>query len=243
MDKVKIQIIILGNLPYKFNFQKIKEWKSNIFEIIGNIEHYELKSDSDGMHWEYSDELIKNELPEKSKEADFLVAISNIRLTFNWFSRRIEDNTIIFTFREIKDILLTNNIPLENIIFRMLYNYTIIYQRKNKIPSLKNEVKFTHDETRGCIFDMIGIKSDIIYSCHEPIICNECAEKIKSDKVSIDTIENIRKEIHKIRKDLYYRIVDFVRQKPIISLFLYILSSVVIEIIASLIYDFLIKNN
>ena len=112
-----------------------------------------------------------------------------------------------------------DNIPLENVVFRLLYEYTLVYrQHGNRIPPSTEKTNFTHDETRGCLFDMNGIKTDIIYSCHKPIICPNCVERIKHDKVSNEAIETAQKEIKKIRKALYYRITDFIRRHPLLSL-------------------------
>lgn len=241
MNKVKIQIIKLGSLPAQFDSQKVSAWNSDIFEIIGHIDHYELRCDSDTDMWRYSDKHISQQLPEMRNEADFLIAILNVPLEDNWYSRRLGYNKIALTFHEIKEFLLVNNIPLENVVLRCLYSYLILYRRSgNKIPNLGEEFKFTHDETRGCIFDMTGIKTDIVYSCHKPIICDECVERIKRDKVSVQTIEVTKKEIRQIQKDLYYQILDFIRKKPIWSLIVYVSSTIILGLISSIIASLII---
>ena len=131
---------------------------------------------------------------------------------------------------------------LLNVVYRLLYAYTILYKRSgDRIPNLGEGQKFTHDETRGCLFDMNGIKTDIVASCHRPIICDECEENLKRDKVSTDTIDTAKKEILKIRKDLYYRLADFLRNHPLwaitISSLFAILLGTTSSVLASFVYD------
>ena len=100
---------------------------------------------------------------------------------------------------------------------------------------------FTHDETRGCLFDMNGIKTDIIYSCHQPIICPYCTEKLKQEKVSNEVISKIKKEISNIKKPLFYQLAEFVKKHPIWSLVISAITAVVLgamgSFIATVIYE------
>lgn len=218
MSKVKIKLVSIGHLPLGFDPKKIKNFVSSIFEVIGNIDNHELRCNSGGFGWEFSDYLVLNQMP-KLNGADFMIAIVNVPLEDNWYSRRLGNNQVVFTFYEIKEILKGANIPLENVIYRLLNAYTFAYKRnKNKIPEFHEMTDFTHDETRGCIFDMNGIKSDLIESCHKPIICSECKEKLRRDRVSNGDIESAEKDIKKIRKDLYFRILEKVKRYPILAL-------------------------
>jgi hypothetical protein len=153
-----------------FDPKKIKNFSSSLFEVIGKIDNHELRCNSDGFGWEFSDDLVREQMP-KLNGADFMIAIVNVPLEDNWYSRRLGNNQVVFTFYEIKEILQSANIPLENVIYRLLNAYTFAYKRnENKIPEFHEMTDFTHDETRGCIFDMNGIKSDLVASCHNPII-------------------------------------------------------------------------
>lgn len=220
MSKVKIKLVSIGHLPLGFDPKKIKNFSSSIFEVIRNIDNHELRCNSDGFGWEFSDDLVRNQMP-RLNGADFMIAIVNVPLEDNWYSRRLGNNQVIFTFYEIKEILENANIPLENVIYRLLNAYTFAYKRnENKIPGFYEMTDFTHDETRGCIFDMNGIKSDLVSSCHNPIICSECKEKLRRDRVSNDDIESVEKDIKKIHKDLYFRILEKVKRHPIWALVL-----------------------
>lgn len=241
MSKVKIKLVTIGHLPIDFQAKKIIRWKSSIFEIVGGVDKFSLRCDSDSSDWEFSDELVKSQLPEKF-DADFMIAIVNVPIQDNWYSRRLGNNQIVLTFYQIREILEYNNIPIENVIYRLLYAYTLLYKRSgDKVPDFGEAPGFTHDETRGCLFDMNGIKTDLVASCDKPIICDECQERLKREKVSSILIESTQNEIKHIRKDLYYRAWGFVRKHPIWSFALSSIFALAIgtggSVIASFIYE------
>lgn len=241
MDKAKIKLVTIGHLPLRLNLNRVSAWESEVFELASDIENYELRCNSDNDDWEFSDSLLKGKLPDHTG-ADFLIAIVNVPIENNWYSRRLGDNQIVFTFSQIKESLTLVNIPLENAILRALYVYTLIYrQSKNRIPSLAEKTNFTHDETRGCLFDMNGIKYDLIESCNKPIVCGECVERLRIERVSNQTIKLVQREIRKIRKHLYYRALDFVKAKPVVALAISSVFAIMIgcagSLIASYIYD------
>ncbi len=218
MKKIKIKLVSIGHLPTDFQEKKVLNWKSSVFEILGDIENFSLRCDSDEQGWAFSDQLVRTQLPEQF-DADFMVAIVNVPIEDNWYSRRLGNNQIVFTFHATKEILEHYNIPIENVIYRMLYAYALLYKRAGeRIPDFGAAPSFTHDETRGCLFDMNGIKTDLAVSCSKAAICDECQERLRQEKVSNHTIEIIKHEIKKIRKDLYYRAFDFIKRHPIWAL-------------------------
>lgn len=233
MDKTKITVATIGHMPADFDKRKITAWKSSVFAIAGEIESYSLTKDSDGYGWTFTDASLEEVLPV-SFRGDYLIAIVNVPIELNWYSRRLSNNRVVFTFHEIREILSHYNIPLENIIYRILYAYTLLYKRSgNKIPMTGEHTSFAHDETRGCLFDMNGIKTDIIHSCHKPIICQSCVEKLKNEKVSNEVISKVEKEIAKIKKPLFYQISDFVKRHPICSLLVSAVTAIILGAIGS----------
>jgi len=241
MKKVKIKLVSIGHLPRHLELTRVSGWKSQVFELVGEIENFALRCDADSEGWEFSDALLKARLPDHAG-ADFLIAIVNVPIQDNWYSRRLGDNQVVFTFSQIQDFLAWENIPIENAILRLLYAYTLLYRRSgNKIPGLGEAPSFTHDETRGCLFDMNGIKSDLVESCNEPIVCSECEERLRNERVSTQTIGTVKNEIRRIRKHLYYRAFDFVKKKPVAALIVSsafaVLLGVIGSLIASYVYD------
>lgn len=238
MSKTKITIATIGHMPMEFSRQSITSWQSSAFEVIGEIESYSLNKDSDGVNWEFTDASMEDILPDNFS-GDFLVAIVNVPLELSWYSRRLSANRVVLTFHEIKEYLKYSNIPLENVVLRLLYAYTLLYKRSgNQIPKNTAQTNFTHDETRGCIFDMNGLKFDIIHSCHNPIICSDCIGKLGQEKVSEETINKCRADIKRIRKTAFYRITDFVKLHPIFSLAISCMTAIVLGVIGSLIASY-----
>jgi len=242
MSKTSISVITIGHMPIEFDQRKIENWHSDVFAIAGDIENYPLRRDSDGAGWEFTNDSLE-EVVLKNFDGDFLIAIVNVPLELNWYSRRLSGNRVVFSFHEIKEILSNCNIPLENVVLRILYEYTLVYKRYGgKIPSNEEETNFTHDETRRCLFDMNGIKTDIVYSLHEPIVCSDCVERLRQAQVSNDTISKVQKEIRKIKKPLFYRIMSFIKIHPIWSVIISAITAIVLGVIGSLIAAYLYEN-
>ncbi len=245
MPKLKIKIVSIGHLPTNFDKSKIEKWNSALFAIQGKIESYTLNNNSDGPNWEFLDETLLNEIPNNF-DGDFIIALVNVPLELNWYSRRLGENKIVFTFHEINEILQFSNIPIENIIYRILYAYSLVYKcHNNQIPDDSEISNFTHDETRGCLFDMNGLKTDVVNSCHNPIICPDCIDRLNKGKISKESISKTQQEISKIKKTLFYRISDFVKEYPIWVLIISSLSAIFLgaigSTIGSYIYDVLTK--
>lgn len=246
MNKVKIKLVSIGHLPLEFRSQKVEKWKSDTFEIIGGIENFALTCNSDGHNWDFTDANVKKQLPIDF-EADILIALVNVPIEHNWYTRRLGDNQVVFSFHQVREFLLEKDIPLENVILRILYSHTLIFRRSgNKIPPYPETPRYTHDETRGCIFDMNGIKRNIVASSHNPKLCDDCKQQLRKERVSNSIIDSIDDDLKKIQKDLYFRLLDYVKCYPVWTL---VISSVFAlslgitgSLIASYIYDNLINS-
>jgi hypothetical protein len=233
MSKTRITVATVGHMPADFDRKKIENWKSSVFDITGPIESYSLTCDSDGEDWEFTDKSLETVLPNNF-DGEFLVAVVNVPIELNWYSRRLSANRVTFSYHEIKEILRASNIPLENAVFRLLYAYTLLYKRSgNRIPDNAEPTNFTHDETRGCLYDMNGIKTDIIYSCHKPIICPDCVERLKREKVSMEVISKCQADIRRIQKAMFYRMSDFIKKHPLWSIGISAVAAVVLGSIGS----------
>lgn len=90
MDKTKITVATIGHMPAELNKKKITDWKSSIFAISGDIESYTLTKDSDGPDWEFTDASLEEVLPD-TYHGDYLIAIVNVPLELNWYTRRLSN--------------------------------------------------------------------------------------------------------------------------------------------------------
>jgi hypothetical protein len=249
MPKIRIKVIALGHLPLAFDKEKIRAWKSDVFEIVDDIDTYSLRKDSDLRNWEYSDTLISGEMPQNIQQAaDFCIALVSVPLQDNWYARRLTDNRIIMTFHQMEDVLRYANIPLANIVLRALYSYSLLFLSSDrKIPNYHEVRDYTHDETRGCLFDMNGLKYDIVASCDSPKVCSDCVQKLKNKRVPDGTVIAVTKEIRDIKMDYYFRVMRFVKAHPIVS-FVFstvfaLLVGVVASVAASFVYEAVKPND
>jgi hypothetical protein len=244
MKKVRIKLGIIGYLPFDFNRKLVKNWKSDVFEIVDDIDDFHFTKDSDTSNWAFSDRLLSKELPIKY-EGDFFMGITYVPIEANFYCRRLDHNRVVISFAEIYNILKTENIPIENFILRSLYASCLVYLRNEQtIPKSTEWLGYTHDDTRGCLFDMNGSNiDDIIFSLDHPIICDECTNRLRQEKVPDSTTELIKKEIKRIRKAKYYKIAHFVKRKPLLSILLSGIFGIFISLSASIIYGALFTEN
>jgi hypothetical protein len=220
MKKLTLKIITIGHIPADINIDKIKSYKSDLFEIDKDIDSLALRTNTDTGDWGYTDKNISTQLPKIGSE-DILVVLVGIPLEDNYYTRRLKNNVVVLSFHETSNYLRFKNIPLENIVLRLLYAYSFVYHRFNgEIPKTEDYSNFTHDETRGCIYDMNGLKDDIVFSCHRPIICSECTERMLKDQISLTTINTAKNELTNIKKQLFYLITEWIKVHPIITVFI-----------------------
>jgi hypothetical protein len=237
MKKIRIKLGLIGYLPFNFNRKLIKKWRSDIFEIVDNIDDFHITKDSDTPNWEYSDIVLSKEITVKY-EGDFFMGITYVPLESNFYCRRLDNNRVVISFAGIYNILSNENIPIENFILRSLYASCLVYLRNEQtIPKSTEWIGYTHDDTRGCLFDMNGNSvEDVIFSLDQPIICDECTNRLRREKVADSTTDLIKKEIRRIRKDKYFKITQFVKKKPLLSILLSGIFGIFISLSASIIY-------
>jgi hypothetical protein len=235
MSQLKIKLIFLGYPPHGINNTMIENWESKLFKVVKPIDRLSITSNADLDNWAFSDENITNMLPE-NHDAEILIAITSVPLEENYYARRLSDNRICITFFEIIDFLKYENIPFENFILRVLYSSSLIYKRYNRrIPPVVEYTNFTHDETKGCIFDMNGIKNDIIYSVNRPILCESCIHLLVNSRIENNIIDSTKIELKSIKKRLYYRIFDLIKRYPICAIILSSITAIILGVIGSLI--------
>ncbi|MDX2469284.1 MAG: hypothetical protein QNL04_01770 [SAR324 cluster bacterium] len=236
-----VKIVLPGSMPPEFELEMLSKFKSNLINIIGAIEHVDLSVDSDLNGWGYSDELVGSCMPAKGSE-DVLLGIANLPLEENWYLRKMTGDRAVVTFHEMRGILSGHKIPRVNLIFNILYFLSLVFlANKKTVPSVDVLLNMTHDVTRGCLFDMTGLKMDTIHSCHEPIICVQCEASLRKKGVAVEAIETCQKEIKKIKKPFFYILSEKIKNHPIISIALSLFIAFIVGL-ASSVLGTLISN-
>ena len=90
-----------------------------------------------------------------------------------------------------------------------------------------------HPDTRGCLFDQNGDKTDVIYNTEKPIICDQCKAFINSKSTSDGFIKEVESELKRIKKPLISSIELFIKKYPLFSVSLTLISSFFISVLAS----------
>jgi len=232
MNKLRIEIVQLGKS--KFN----NEWKflsklrdkndSKIFEIV-DIKSISLPNTDN--FWGYSDSVL-SDLVKRSNSIDLTICFIDYPLEGNYFLRRLRDNVAVATFYETSEIFANANVSLNNYILLFIYISCTLY-----LLDIDDIECSFHDETRGCLFDTCGIKEDIIVSATNPQLCYECEAYLRKSPLPIDYIEQLKKEIKHIKKLLYFRMLDWIKLHPILSIVITTTFTILIGLLTSALYD------
>lgn len=234
MRKIKVKLVTLGNLKYPVNFPNIENWRSEVFEAH-HVDQIQVLPDSDGDDWSYTDTQL-SELIATDAEYDFTIGIINARLEDNYYLRPLPNNVGILSLYETAEILHYSNLALESFIIRIIYEVCAIYLESGRTISA-NATALVHDETRSCLYDLSANKADIIFSTEHPILCEPCKARIMGGQVPREFLATAEKELKKIKKQQYYRIVDFIKARPLTALLITTVTALLLNIVANFIYD------
>ena len=237
MNKVKIEIIKLGESKHSATIKRLRKYvdsnKSKLFEIT-EIKKVNLP-DSDIYSWGYSDNLLYSLISKTKTNADIQLGIIDYPIEGNFFGRELSDSVGIVSFHETDCIFQEANIDLLNFLLMTIYQAVVLYSCHKSIKD--GQERLYHDESRGCIFDMCGLKRSIVTSASNPTICFSCEAILRQSALNEKFTLQLKKELKTIKKPLYYRIIDWVKTHPILSLLITVISTVVIGMITNAIYD------
>lgn len=234
MDKLKIKLIVLGGQSKVYDLNAIRKHKSNLFEI-SSVETISQLPSMEGDSWHYTCEQL-SEIVKNDSKNDFSIGLTEHMLDDNYYIRRLNNNACVISYYQLIEIIQRNGNTVENFVLRNIYELVSIYFERNKSLDC-NERSFVHDDTRGCLYDLNGSKDNIIYSIDSPIVCDQCTSRLKSKSLPHEFIDTLKREIKKLRKPMYNRISDWVKQNPWKAFLSASFWAVFLNISASLIYD------
>lgn len=235
--KSKITIIKLGYIDHFVNIQKVKNWKSKLFEVT-DIECVEHLPDSDIIDGYLDQKFSVDELQDIiscPKNSDFAIAIMPYRFIDNFYMHRIGNNCVVISLCDIPEILEKEKISTENFILKQIYEICAIKNLVNDIAS-DDVYQFIHLDTRGCIFDMNGQRSHILYNTEKPIICQSCKNTFKSKQVNNQIVSILEEELKNIKKPLILRIERYIRKYPLFSIIVSGLIAIFLNILSNSIF-------
>ena len=242
--KVNIRIVAMGSIISELDTKRIKNWKSELFNIEMVEERGYLPQKSDLEYedsWAYSDDLLETELPNIKPSGgnglDLTVYILDAPLEEDYYTRIICGNRILITYFDVRELLIKENIPLENYLISNIYTYVLLLLSKansgqKPLLDIDDEDAITHDYRDSCIYDMCGNKEEIVYSCVAPYICGACEQYLTKRNVTNQEIESARKELKRLKRNRYYRIVHWLKHHPMDAFFLSCLLAVMLSVVA-----------
>lgn len=235
MKQIKIALVSVGSLNYPVDFSALERWSSDLM-TIHHVASIGFIPDARGYNWEYPDSQLAS-IIKIEPDSDFTLAIINARLENNYYMRRLNENVGVLSLYEMADIIRTANFTLEDFILRNLYELVVLFVAHHGKKLSKDVYSWAHDETRGCLFDMNANKTDIVFSMHKPVLCNSCRTRLLAKQVDSKVIPTLDVELPKIRRALFFRIQMWVKKHPIWSLVLAGGASVILNLIASIIFE------
>ena len=185
---VKISLVLLGTQLHVSTITKLKQHKSKLFcitdsSIIGDLPNTDLPG------WSYSKELL-DDIIKADPNNDFTIGVIEAPLEGNYYTRSPSPNVYVTTFYQATDILQSAEIDLVNYLLKTIYANVTRFHMRADDQSFRYPA---HHETRGCIFDMTGNKGDLIYSCSDMRLCEECEVKLRKRKLPEFYIPQLKK--------------------------------------------------
>lgn len=240
--KYKVALIVLGHAQLLADLDYVKNWKSEIFSITACQERsYLRETDIDDGYYDvkYSrTDMV--ELVSCPEGCDLALGIMPYRFIDNFYLHGINDDCAVLSLYGIQEILQRDNISIEHFIIKQLYEICAIKHLINDISSEEVD-DLVHRDTRGCLFDMNGERSDIIYNTEHPIICEECKGKFRSKQIDGNVIGSFEKELKRIKKPKILRIERWIRAYPLLSIIISAFTAILLNIVANIIYDVICK--
>ena len=236
MSPIKISLLKLGNLKHPIDLERMKSWKSNIFEIteIKETSAIQGPSDEDGNGIAfYGDTTLDSIIPAKAGK--LTVALIAAPLEGNFYLRPISESKAIISLYEMADIIRAYNYTIENYILRNLYTIVTAYVFADQ--KLSEKILALGHPHQRCLFDMNLEKGDIIFSLHKPILCDTCRGKMRTKALPHNFLNHLDRELPQIRRARYYQIADWIKNHPLISLFSASLFAVFLNLVASGVYE------
>lgn len=257
--KLKAKIYIAGQLPFQFNFSKLKRHKSRLFKIEHRPEDYiDIINNHISLEETIAQSITAAALKQESQTVleyslnnykfndnfdTINMVVTYVHLQDEWYSRVLElqsgQKVIVLSYADIYTSLFTHLIPLENVLVSTLLTYILMYYAYGRhLPDEETERKYMHYDTRGCLMDFCIDNTDVIFSAEKPCLCAECQKRyITNPLLNPSKARRIEKEAKKIRKNWIYRIKDFLLYHPVLSITISAVFAILLGVVGSLICD------
>ena len=114
---VNVRLAAMGNNVDELDMFRIIHWKSKIFTVDKELKRGVLPQKADNA-WEYSlhrlNRYLPNYAPINNGQLELTFFVINAPIEGNSFTYILDDNRVVITYYQAKELLLQENIPLEN---------------------------------------------------------------------------------------------------------------------------------
>lgn len=238
---ISISIVKWGCLRRQLNSKILQQWNSKLFVIDSVDEIAYMPQAENATSWQHmSDEEVRNKLNPKDN-TDITVAITEYSLEDNYYMRKVTDKLIVISLFETGDILQNCHVPIENFILKNIYEIVTLLNAYPSLPNTRDQIPdIIHEENRNCLFDINGIKTDVIYFfLNKPSLCLQCEADLLQKQLPTNLVSNLKHELGRIRKPLFNRICDFVKCHPIWFIVIAVTSQLFVGLLAGLFANYL----
>lgn len=245
LTKIHVLIVNMRSASFAKIVQKLKKRKSKIFDLSFCDEEEKVSLPENEM-WTIDNlistyknletKLAKN---ETNQQPDIYLFITDYKADKNYGGSDKEQKYFYLSFYGVADYLKGENIRLVNFVQIAIYRDVLRHLCGKRIA---------HDKVKWCIFDTNSEERLplITKSCAIPAICCECRKEIedalKENKKPIEYLTETEKALGKFKKDIYYRIKDFINNYPWCALLITTFFSITTSLLASIAYDIWIKK-
>ncbi len=151
---------------------------------------------------------------------------------------RLGDKIAVLSLFEMAEIITFSNFTIESYILKNIYALAVLCAANGgAVPD--DASSWTHDDVRGCLFDMNASKPDIVFSMHKPKLCEDCRRQILAKQVDPGFLPALDKELPRIKKALYFRIVEWIKMHPICAIAITSAFAIIPNLVASAIFAYI----
>lgn len=234
MNPVRISLVTLGSLKQPVDVRSLSRWRSNILAIThgDSVAHLQ---DAEGEDWTYTDQQLEK-LLAPAAGAEITLGLINARLEGNFYLRRLPQNVAVLSLYEMAEIVQYENFSVDTFILRTAYELAVLFKVEGRIPAT-GEFSWAHDDIRGCLFDMCSSKGDIVFSLHRPCLCGACRNQVLEKRVDVNLLPSLDKELRRIHKTLFFRLTDWIKVHPVLTLALTTFLALAVNLASSALFE------
>ena len=186
----------------------------------------------------YSDKKFESIINPHLNDYNFSVIITCAPIEGNYYTRTILDKIILITLYQSEEVVEKSKRTFEEYLIIAIAQELISFEFQRVTG--KNWDDLFHKDTRGCIFDFVGIKEQKAAKLISCKICDSCRGKLSTSNLNNKILIAFEKVLLRIKKPSILKSTKKCILSPIIS---FIYGGIVIGAIINLFSSFITSTN